>query len=63
MMTAAVRQKDVPAIMGSIIISACIITVVNLITDLAYAFIDPRIKSKYVRRKNELKVVSADERE
>ena len=63
MMTAAVRQKDVPAIMGSIIISACIITVVNLITDLAYAFVDPRIKSKYVRRKNELKVVSADEGE
>ena len=61
MMTAAVRQKDVPAILGSIIISACIITIVNLATDLAYAFIDPRIKSKYVRRKNELKVVKADE--
>ena len=48
MMTAALRQKDTPTILGSIIISACIITIVNLITDLAYAFIDPRIKSKYV---------------
>ncbi len=51
MMTAALRQKDTPTIMGSIIISACVITLVNLITDLAYAFIDPRIKSKYVSRK------------
>ena len=52
MMTYALRQKDVPAIMGCIIISACIITVVNLLTDLTYAFIDPRIKSMYTRRKN-----------
>lgn len=51
MMTAALRQKDTPTIMGSIIISACVITLVNLVTDLAYAFIDPRIKSKYVGRK------------
>jgi len=59
MMMLALRQKDVPAIMGSIIISACVIAVVNLITDITYAFIDPRIKSKYVRYKNKLKVVNA----
>lgn len=60
MMTNALRQKDIPAIMGSIIISACVITVVNLLTDVMYAFIDPRIKSKYVRRKTKLKEVRAD---
>jgi len=61
MMTSALRQKDVPAILGSIIISTCVITVVNLLTDIAYAFIDPRIKSQYVRRKkSELEVVSAN---
>ncbi len=51
MMTNALRQKDIPAIMGSIIISAFVVTIVNLLTDLAYAFIDPRIKSKYVKPK------------
>lgn len=61
MMTAALRQKDVPAIMGSIIISACVITIVNLITDLTYAFIDPRIKSLYTRSRNRAKAVSVDE--
>ena len=58
MMTNALRQKDVPAIMGSIIISAVVITLVNLLTDLTYAFIDPRIKSKYVRSKPGKKAVS-----
>jgi len=61
MMTYALRQKDVPAVMGSIIISAGVITVVNLLTDLTYAFIDPRIKSKYTRRKSKPEAVSADE--
>ena len=61
MMTNALRQKDVPAIMGCILISACVITVVNLLTDITYAFIDPRIKSKYVRNRNKQKAVRAGE--
>lgn len=61
MMTAALRQKDIPTIMGSIIVSACVITVVNLITDLTYAFIDPRIKSQYVGHKIKRKEVTQNE--
>ena len=55
MMTEALRGKDVPAIMGSVIITACIVTIVNLLTDLTYAFIDPRIKSLYIRSKKKKK--------
>jgi len=60
LMINALRQKDVPAIMGSIIISAFVITLVNLLTDLCYALIDPRIKSKYVKSKTKKKAVSAN---
>ena len=60
MMLDALRQKDVPAIMGSIVISCLVISLVNLLTDVAYAFIDPRIKAKYVRRKSKLLEVSAN---
>ena len=60
LMINALRQKDVPAIMGSIIISAFVITLVNLLTDLCYALIDPRIKSKYVKPRNKKKAVSAN---
>jgi len=51
MMMAALKQKDIPAIMGSIFICSLVITIVNLLTDLLYAYIDPRIKSMYVKRK------------
>jgi len=61
MMTAALRQKDVPAIMGSMLIAAAVVVVVNLLTDLVYAFLDPRIKSKYVTRKRKTVMVTADE--
>lgn len=61
MMTYALRQKDVPTVMGGIIISACIIVIVNLLTDVTYAFIDPRIKSKYTRRKTKQLAVNSDE--
>jgi len=61
MMTYALRQKDIPAVMGSIIISCIVITVVNLLTDVTYAFIDPRIKSQYVRSSTRIKVVGVNE--
>ena len=64
MMTEALRMKDVPAMMGSVIISAVVIIVVNLLTDLVYAFIDPQIKSIYLKHRRKhaaAQVVNADE--
>jgi peptide/nickel transport system permease protein len=44
LMVTAVENRDYPVIMGStLVIGACVI-VVNLMTDLAYAAVDPRIK-------------------
>ncbi len=51
MMVDALRQKDVPTIMSSVIIAAVIIALANLLTDLSYAVIDPRIRSNYVKPK------------
>lgn len=51
MMVDALRQKDIPTIMASVIIAAVIIALANLLTDLAYAAVDPRIKSMYVKPK------------
>jgi len=47
--------------MGSIFICALVIAVVNLLTDLLYAYIDPRIKSMYVRRKTKTVAVTGNE--
>lgn len=44
LMVDAVEGRDYPVIMGStLVIGACVIAV-NLLTDLAYALVDPRIK-------------------
>lgn len=39
-----VTTRDYPLIMGMVLISAVLIVVSNLITDLAYAVVDPRIR-------------------
>lgn len=40
----AVKLRDVPVVMGIIVIIAIFVGVVNLLVDLTYAFIDPRVK-------------------
>ena len=47
LMTNAIRQKDVPTVMGATLFLAVLFSVVVLIVDVLYAFIDPRIKAKY----------------
>jgi len=42
----AIPSRDYPLIMGTTIFLACFIILMNVIVDIAYAFIDPRIKLK-----------------
>lgn len=47
LITTAIRQKDIPVVMGSTLFLAVLFSFVILIVDVLYAFIDPRIKAKY----------------
>jgi peptide/nickel transport system permease protein len=47
-----IRQKDIPAVTGGIMILAVIFSFVILLVDISYAFVDPRIKAKYAGRRN-----------
>jgi peptide/nickel transport system permease protein len=47
LLTNAIRQKDVPVVMGATLFLAVLFSVVVLVVDILYAFIDPRIKAKY----------------
>ncbi|WP_019121811.1 nickel ABC transporter permease [Brevibacillus massiliensis] len=42
----AIRAKDFPTVQGSVIFVTFVIVVVNLLVDIMYAYIDPRIKSQ-----------------
>lgn len=46
-----INSRDYPVVQGSIIYIAFTFSVMMLITDLVYAFVDPRIKAQYVREK------------
>lgn len=43
----AIGTNDYPTIQGIVLVTAVIMTLMNLIVDILYAYIDPRIKSQY----------------
>ena len=45
----AIRMKDTPVVMGAIMFITIAYSLVNLVVDVIYAYIDPRIKSQYER--------------
>jgi peptide/nickel transport system permease protein len=40
----AVTNQDLPAIMGTVLFAAFFIVVMNIVVDIAYAFLDPRVR-------------------
>jgi peptide/nickel transport system permease protein len=40
----AVRSGDLPTIMATVLVAAAFIVVANIVVDLLYAFIDPRVR-------------------
>ena len=45
----AVKGKDIPCVLGSVVMLSVLFTLVNLLVDILYGFIDPRIKAQYKR--------------
>lgn len=42
---AAVRQQDYPTVQGTVLVVATLFVLVNLIVDLAYSYLDPRVNA------------------
>lgn len=40
----ALRQKDIPMVLGTVLFTATLIVLANLLTDVSYAAVDPRVK-------------------
>ncbi len=47
LMVDSIKMRDTPMVLGCILFVAIAFSIVNLIVDLLYGFIDPRIKSKF----------------
>ena len=39
--------RDVPVVLGCIVVLSVGLSIVNLVVDLLYGFIDPRVRSMY----------------
>lgn len=48
---AAIKQRDTPVVMGSILILSFSVCMINLLVDVLYCFIDPRVKALYSKGK------------
>ena len=46
-MTSAIANRDYPIVRGSVVLLAIAFSLVMLIVDLVYAYVDPRIKAQY----------------
>jgi peptide/nickel transport system permease protein len=40
----AVSQRDIPVVQGSLMVATLIVAFVNLLVDLAYGWLNPRIR-------------------
>ncbi len=47
----SIRSKDVPQVMAATLFIALIFCVVLLVVDIAYAYIDPRVKARYEKQR------------
>lgn len=47
LMMTAINNKDFPVIEGCVLVLAALICIINLVTDLVYGFVDPRIMAQY----------------
>lgn len=53
LLVTGISNRDATTVTGGIVFVAFIFSIIMLLTDLMYAFVDPRIKAQYVTRKKE----------
>lgn len=61
LMMNAINNKNYPVIQGCVLLLAGSICIINLIVDIVYAFIDPRVMSHYTAGKKRKKRESSEE--
>ena len=45
----SMNERDIPMVTGCLVLSTLVVSIVNLIVDIAYAYLDPRIKARYTK--------------
>jgi len=45
----AIDQRDIPTVTGALVMTTLLVSIVNLLVDIIYAYVDPRIKGQYIK--------------
>lgn len=53
----AISVKNAPVVQGGILFVAISMSFINLLTDVIYAFVDPRIRSQYIKPKRKKRIL------
>ncbi len=52
-----IRQKDTPVVMATVLTAALLASLVNLVVDIIYTYVDPRLKAQFsVRKRRKVRV-------
>ncbi len=62
LLMAAINNKNYPIIQGCVLFMSLFISLMNLLVDLIYGFVDPRIKAQYGSRKKRRKKPAHEEK-
>jgi peptide/nickel transport system permease protein len=52
----AIKSRNYPLVQGGVLLIALMFSLVNLAVDVVYAFVDPRIKTQYIKSNKKMKV-------
>jgi len=56
-----IKVKNAPVVQGGIVFAAVVMSFINLIVDVLYAYVDPRIRSQYVRPRGKRRITAGKE--
>jgi peptide/nickel transport system permease protein len=51
-----IKVKNAPVVQGGIVFAAVVMSFINLIVDVLYAYVDPRIRSQYMRPRSKRRI-------
>jgi peptide/nickel transport system permease protein len=57
-MLGGIHGRDYPIVNGVVVVVSLLVCIVNLLVDIAYAFIDPRIRSQFVSSKKKIAITN-----
>jgi peptide/nickel transport system permease protein len=61
LMVDSIMAKNSPVVQGGVLFIATVMCITNLVIDVLYGFVDPRIRSQYMGKKKTSKAKKANE--